>query len=109
MPRRFDEDPSMPLNESGESEGVRARLLRVALAAALLLPTAAAAQPARKPADPPPDQEAEAAAVLAPIAALFAAFEAGDAAAMLRHVHPDGRVTASGMRGDGASNLRQQS
>ena len=28
---------------------------------------------------------------------------------MLRQVYPDGRVTASGMRGDGASNLRQQS
>ena len=27
---------------------------------------------------------------------------------MLRHVYPDGRVTASGTRGDGASNLRQQ-
>jgi hypothetical protein len=35
--------------------------------------------------------------------------EAGDATTMLRHVYPDGRVTASGMRGDGASNLRQQS
>ena len=46
--------------------------------------------------------------MLAPIEALFAAFEAGDAAAMLRHVHPDGRVTASGARGDGASTLRQQ-
>jgi ketosteroid isomerase-like protein len=53
--------------------------------------------------------EADSAAVLAPVDALFAAFEAGDAAAMLRHVYPDGRVTASGMRGDGASNLRQQS
>ena len=47
--------------------------------------------------------------MLAPINALFAAFEAGDAATMLRHVYPDGRVTASGMRGDGASNLREQS
>lgn len=47
--------------------------------------------------------------VLAPINALFAAFETGDAAAMLRQVYPDGRVTASGVRGDGASNLRQQS
>ena len=46
--------------------------------------------------------------MLAPIAGLFAAFEAGDAAAMLRHVYPDGRVTASGTRGDGAPNLRQQ-
>jgi hypothetical protein len=28
---------------------------------------------------------------------------------MLRQVYPDGRVTASGRRGDGASNLRPQS
>lgn len=56
-------------------------------------------------------QGAEAAAreVLAPIHALFAALEAGDAAAMLRLVYPDGRVNASGTRADGASNLRQQS
>ena len=40
--------------------------------------------------------------------ALFAAFEAGDAAAMLRQVHPDGRVTASGPRADGGTTLRQQ-
>jgi Putative lumazine-binding len=53
--------------------------------------------------------EADRAAVLAPVNALFAAFEAGDAAAMLRQVYPDGRVTASGLRGDGASNLRQLS
>lgn len=53
--------------------------------------------------------EADSAAVLAPVNALFAAFEAGDAAAMLRQVYPDGRVTASGLRGDGASSLRQQS
>ena len=82
-------------------------LVPLVLAAALLLPAAAAAQPTLKPADPPPAQ-AVATAVLVPITALFAAFEAGDAAAMLRHVYPDGRVTASGTRGDGASNLRQQ-
>lgn len=56
---------------------------------------------------PPPD--ADTAAVLAPVNALFAAFEAGDAAAMLRQVYPDGRVTASGLRADGASSLRQLS
>lgn len=56
-----------------------------------------------------PAGEADSAAVLAPVNALFAAFEAGDAAAMLRQVYPDGRVTASGLRGDGASNLRQLS
>jgi ketosteroid isomerase-like protein len=53
--------------------------------------------------------EADRTAVLAPIDALFAAFEAGDAAAMLRQVYPDGRVTASGLRADGVANLRQQS
>lgn len=53
--------------------------------------------------------EAQRAAVLVPVNALFAAFEAGNAAAMLRQVYPDGRVTASGLRGDGASSLRQQS
>jgi len=47
--------------------------------------------------------------VLARLDALFTAFEAGDAAAMLQQVYPDGRVTASGLRADGASNLRQQS
>jgi len=56
-----------------------------------------------------PAGNADRAAVLAPINALFAAFETGDAVAMLRLVYPDGRVTASGMRGDGASNLRQMS
>ncbi len=81
----------------------------ILLAAALLLPYAAGAQttPARPPAGTPND--AEATAVLEAITSLFAAFEAGDAAAMLRHVYPDGRVTASGRRGDGAANLRQQS
>jgi len=53
--------------------------------------------------------EADSAAVLARVNALFAAFEAGDAAAMLRQVYPDGRVTASGLRGDGAASLRQLS
>ena len=81
--------------ESGESERRIAALRAIVLAAALLLPAAAAAQPTRKPADSAL-QRAEASAVLAPINGLFAAFEAGDAAAMLRHVYPDGRVTASG-------------
>jgi len=78
------------------------------LAAALLAPPIAAAQSAPKPSSPPAARGADAAAVLAPITALFAAFEAGDAAAMLRQVHPDGRVTASGTRGDGGPTLRQQ-
>jgi putative lumazine-binding protein len=56
-----------------------------------------------------PADEADSAAVLVPVNALFAAFEAGDAAAMLRQVYPDGRVTASGLRADGAANLRRLS
>ena len=55
---------------------------------------------------PPPDGDA--AAVLAPINAAFAAFEAGDGAALMRNVHPDGRVTATGTRAS-SSGLRQQS
>jgi hypothetical protein len=55
---------------------------------------------------PPP--EGDAAAILAPINAAFAAFEAGDAPALLRNVYPDGRVTATGTRAT-SSGLRQQS
>jgi hypothetical protein len=73
------------------------------LAATLLVPQAAMAQTAR------PRNDGAAKAVIESINALFAAFEAGDAAAMLRNVYPDGRVTASGRRGDGASTLRLQS
>jgi SnoaL-like domain len=43
-----------------------------------------------------------------PVNAVFAAFEVGDAPAMLRQVYPDGRVTATGSRASG-SGLRQQS
>jgi L-asparaginase len=85
------------------------RLLSAIVVAVALLPAAAMAQPTRTQADRPRVPAAEAAAVLAPITALFAAFETGDAAAMLRQVHAAGRVTASGTRGDGSSNLRQQS
>ena len=60
------------------------------------------------PAGPIPPPDFEAANVLAPIQQLFAAFEAGDSAAMLRLVYPDGRVTATGERASG-SGLRQQS
>ena len=55
---------------------------------------------------PPPDGDT--AAVLAPINSVFAAFESGDAAAMLRYVYPDGRVTATGTRAN-SSGLRQLS
>ena len=58
------------------------------------------------PAMPPPDFEN--ASVLAPIERLFDAFEAGDSAAMLQLVYPQGRVTATGERASG-SGLRQQS
>lgn len=72
---------------------------RSLLGALLLLLTApVAAEPAG---------DAERSAILAPINALFAAFEAGDSAAMLRAVYPDGRVTAPG-RGEGGG-LRQMS
>lgn len=60
------------------------------------------------PAQPIPPPDFATANVLAPIQQLFAAFEAGDSAAMLRLVHPEGRVTATGERASG-SGLRQQS
>lgn len=75
---------------------MRSMLLALLLAGA----APAAAQPAGA---------VDSAAVLVPVNALFAAFEAGDAAAMLRQVYADGRVTASGLRADGAANLRQLS
>ncbi len=60
------------------------------------------------PAQPIPPPDFESANVLAPIQGIFAAFEAGDSAAMLRFVHPDGRVTATGERASG-SGLRKLS
>ena len=60
------------------------------------------------PAQPIPPPDFETANVLAPIQQLFGAFEAGDSAAMLRIVYPDGRVTATGQRATG-SGLRSQS
>lgn len=54
---------------------------------------------------PPPVGEEQ--AVLASVNALLASFSAGDSAAMLRWVYPDGRVTATGMRASG-SGIRQQ-
>jgi uncharacterized protein YbaA (DUF1428 family) len=99
----------MALSEAGRWNQCLRHCVPILVAAALVLPTGAAAQDARTPADLPAAHRADATAVLASIAAVFDAFEAGDAAAMLRHVHPNGRVTASGTRADGASNLRQQS
>ena len=46
--------------------------------------------------------------MLATVQSLLATFNAGDSAAMLRFVYPDGRVTATGTRSTG-SGLRQQS
>ena len=60
------------------------------------------------PAQPISPPDFETANVLAPIQQLFAAFAAGDSAAMLRLVYPDGRVTATGTRAS-SSGLRQQS
>jgi hypothetical protein len=60
------------------------------------------------PAAPVPPPDFESAEVLRPIHSLFAAFEAGDSAAMLRQVYSAGRVTTTGTRASG-SGLRQMS
>ncbi len=87
------------------------RLILAALVA--IVPVSAHGQKASSdklpPANPLPPPNGDEADVLAPINALFAAFETGDAAAMLRHVYPDGRVTAAGPRPDGAQGVRQLS
>jgi hypothetical protein len=76
---------------------------------AVLLPFfAIAAAQGLPPAKALPTPDGDAAAVLAPINSVFAAFERGDAAAMLRYVYPAGRVTATGTRAN-SSGLRQQS
>ena len=75
----------------------------------LSLLLAAQADPNRlPPAQPIPPPDFETANVLGPIQQLFGTFEAGDSAAMLRLVHPDGRVTATGARAT-TSGLRQMS
>jgi hypothetical protein len=83
----------------------------VAFAATLLLSCLPSVSAAQQPTGTSPQAigDSDAKAVLATIDALFAAFESGDAAAMLRQVYPDGRVTASSRRPDGTSNLRPQS
>jgi ketosteroid isomerase-like protein len=78
------------------------------LAVALLASAGATAQKL-PPANPVPFEEANTTAVMAPINAIFAAIAVGDAAAMLKHVYPDGRVTATGMRASGVSGIRSQS
>ncbi|RVT40836.1 nuclear transport factor 2 family protein [Sphingobium algorifonticola] len=67
----------------------------------LWLVLSAQALPARQV---PSEQQA---AILAPVNAIFAALETGDATALLRHVYPDGWVTAPGRGADGA--VRKQS
>lgn len=75
----------------------------------LLIALAAQATPDRLPpaqALPPPVGEEQ--PILATVNALLASFNAGNPAAVLRWVYPDGRVTATGARA--ASNgLRQES
>ena len=53
--------------------------------------------------------DSEERAVLIPIEAILTAFSNGDAAAMLTHVYPDGRVTATGTRGATSIGLRTES
>ena len=60
------------------------------------------------PAQPIPPPDFATANVLAPIQSLFAAFAAGDSAAVLRLTYPQGRVTATGERASG-NGLRQMS
>ena len=61
------------------------------------------------PAQALPPPIAEERAVLAPIDEAFRALEAQDAAALLRLVHPQGRVTAVGTLASGASGIRSES
>ncbi len=61
------------------------------------------------PANPVPFEQADTTAITTPINAIFAAIAVGDATAMLSHVYPDGRVTATGLRPSGVSGIRSQS
>jgi hypothetical protein len=78
------------------------------LAALLALAAAQSVPDKLPPAQILPYEDPNAAAVMAPIQALFAAMSAGDSAAALRLVYPDGRVTANGVLPSG-SGLRQES
>jgi len=80
-----------------------AACMAIAPLPALAQKTAPDKLPPANPLPPPDGIEGD---VLAPINALFAAFAAGDAAAVLRNVYPDGRVTAVGPRPDGADGVR---
>jgi len=61
------------------------------------------------PAGPVPAPLFDEAAVLVPINETFRALEAQDAAALLRQVYPDGRVTAVGTLANGSSGMRSSS
>ncbi len=60
-------------------------------------------------AGPMPAPAFEEAGVLVPINEVFKALESGDSAALLRHVYPDGRVTAVGTLSSGFSGVRLSS
>ncbi|WP_028970098.1 nuclear transport factor 2 family protein [Sphingomonas sp. URHD0057] len=60
------------------------------------------------PAQPIPPPDFQTANVLTPVHQLLGTFEAGNSAAMLGLVYPEGRVTATGERASG-SGLRQMS
>ena len=77
----------------------------ISLLIALAAQTSSGKLPPAQALTPPATQEQ---AVLAPINQLFAAFEAGDSAGVLRVVYPDGRVTAVGTLRSGTG-LRQES
>ncbi len=67
---------------------------------------AAAPLPPAKPLPPPEFNDAH---VLATIDAAFAALEAGDGQALLRHAYAEGRVTAMGTLRNGFTGLRSSS
>ena len=83
--------------------------LKTSMLLALVLISSAAPAQKLPPANPVPIDTAETSAVLVPVNAVLAAFAAGDAKAVLAHVYPDGRVTATGERAPGVSGLRSQS
>lgn len=88
--------------------------MKTLLALPLLLaatPALAQSKPSDKlpPANPLPYEDSDASAVLAPINAMFAAFAAGDAQAVLAQAYRDGRVTAVGPTPDGGTGIRAMS
>lgn len=53
-------------------------------------------------------EEADTTAVMGPINAVFAVIAAGDAPALLTHVYAEGRLTATGVRAIGVSDMRSE-